>query len=384
MDYKEEFKEMSPYNDNEVSVVVKRLIKCPEFFSILKFVYPGRNITNVLNEFKQIKKVDEFQTLFSSYAVSQIINKTSDGLTYNGLDNLEKNKSYLFIANHRDIVMDSAIMLWLLKENNYRKVQITFGSNLMSSQFIIDLGKLNKMFTLYRGGTRREIYFHALLHSAYIKEVLLNRKESVWIAQRDGRTKDGNDHVQSALLKMLLIKQTDLFSKLQELNIVPATISYEIEPCDVSKIKEKYITNVCKKEYIKSEKEDFTSVINGIVSPKGKINISIGKPLNIFLNEHSELTDLPLDELVNTVCEYMDKQGYLNYKLYPFNFIAYDRLAGTNDFLNKKYTTEDINKFDNLLKNKKKSSEIIDPVFEKMFLEMYSAPVKNLKKVQDF
>lgn len=377
MDLKQKFEEMRPYNDKEVEAVIKRLVQYPELRAVIRFIYSEEDENIVIKKFAAIKTVDEFQTFFSGYAVEQILNKTSDGFSFSGLDNLEKDKPYLFIANHRDIVMDSAIMQWLLKKNGFQTSQITFGSNLMSSPFVIDMGKLNKMFTFYRGGSKIATYRNAVLHSAYIRDVICNQKESLWIAQRDGRTKDGNDTTQASLIKMLLMKQDNIYASLQDLNIVPVVISYEIEPCDAKKIKERYIKEYLNETYVKTDSEDFESVLSGIMSPKGKVHMSFGKPLNQFLSGNSNLGSASIDELADAVCREIDNQVHENFKLYPNNFIAYDMLNANTKYLNVEYTAKDKTQFKRCIEAKMPNENVDIVVFRKMLLDLYAAAVRK-------
>ncbi|MCG8578537.1 MAG: 1-acyl-sn-glycerol-3-phosphate acyltransferase, partial [Bacteroidales bacterium] len=247
--------DMRPYNDTEVKEAMARMLEKEEFKGVLNYVFPDKSISESMRLMQEIDSTQSFQEKFSSKAVDEVLNKTATQFTYSGLENIRPDESYLFISNHRDIVMDSAILQNILYKNGHRTSQITFGSNLMSSQFIVDIGKVNKMFTFFRGGTRNEIYQNALVHSAYIRKVIGEINESVWIAQRDGRTKDGNDQTQVSLLKMLTIKQKDNVAAIKQFNIVPITISYEYEPCDVFKVLERIKSK--EGSYKKAKDEDF-------------------------------------------------------------------------------------------------------------------------------
>jgi len=374
MDFLKEYERIRPYNDSEVSEAISRLLKDERFENVIAFLYGENNIQKVINEIKEIKTINGFQDVFSHYAVREVIRKTSGGLSFSGLNELDPNKSYLFIANHRDIVLDSAIMQILLVENNHKTSQITFGSNLMSSDFVVDLGKLNKMFTFARGGSRIQMYKNALLHSEYIKTVITKKKESIWISQRDGRTKDGNDKTQLSLLKMLLMGKDDPYIALKELNIVPVSISYEYEPCDSEKVQEQYITNHGK--YIKEKNEDLNSVLKGITSNKGKIHMAFGNTLNSEIltceNEGVQVNEM-LEQLTNSI----DKQIYENYKLNPLNYIALDLLNNSVGYLGDKYEEADIVRFKDYVLNK---SSLLKGNVEELkidFYKMYANPLKN-------
>ena len=181
------------------------------------------------------------------------------------------------MANHRDIVLDAAILQYLLHKNGYKTSQITFSENLMMDQLLLDLGKLNKMFTFYRGGSKITQYRNAVINSAYINHVLKEQKESIWIAQRNGRTKNGDDRTQTGLIKMLAMGSEQVCDSLADLNIVPVTISYENEPCDILKVRELYLSR--REKYVKSPNEDLMSILGRNHRRQGQDSFLIWKAL---------------------------------------------------------------------------------------------------------
>ncbi len=379
IEFEKVYEEMRPYRDEEISGAMNRILKEQAFYPVLQYVFPKRSIEESLKEMASVKTIYDFQMKFSKCAVEEVLNKTATKFTYSGAENLDQETSYLFISNHRDIVLDSAILQCVLSYNGHRTTQITFGSNLMSSQFIVDLGKVNKMFTFYRGGSRVDIYRNALIHSAYIKKVLTEEKESAWIAQRDGRTKDGYDKTQLSLLKMLTIKEKDHISAIKKFNICPVSISYELEPCDIYKVRERLAAT--EEEYVKEKDEDFNSILNGIIGPKGKVHIAFGKPVNFFIEEN--IAELDNNNIHEKVCEHMDREIWLNYQLNPFNYVAYDILNTSQQNLGNKYTEQDIDDFYNLL-DQKVSDETDQIKIKKQkdgLLQMYAAPVESYFKV---
>lgn len=377
---KERFDVIRPYFDEEVNQAVRRVVGHPWFRNMMHYLYEGISFDKVIAEFEKIDSVDAFQREFSDYAVRKVIEKTSDGITYSGLNNLDPDKGYLFVANHRDIVLDSAIMQLLLLANGHKTSQITFGSNLMSSQFVVDLGKLNKMFTFYRGGTRIEQYQNAMLHSAYIHHAVRDRNESVWIAQRDGRTKDGDDKTQVALLKMFSLGYKDICEGLEALNIVPLTVSYEYEPCAASKLREVYIKGQGHK-YEKRPTEDFESVLTGITDYKGKIHIAFGKPLNEFVRE---LANGPLDqnERAIQVAQEIDRQVYLDYKLHGVNYIAHDLMHNGCEFAGLHYSNAEVQRFIDYSEKVIAVVEGDKQALRQLLYKMYATPVANCLNVK--
>lgn len=374
MNFEQEYQKMRPYKDNEVPAAIKRILKEDSFNYVISYLYGEENKDKVLEHFKKIKTVTKFQSAFSHYAVREVVRKTSGGLTYSGLNKLDTNKAYLFIANHRDIVLDSAIMQILLVENNHKTSQITFGSNLMTSEFIIDLGKLNKMFTFYRGGSKIQMYRNALLHSKYIKKVITEENESIWIAQKDGRTKDGNDKTQTSLIKMLTMGKENPFTALKELNIIPVVISYEYEPCDTEKIQEKYISKTS--VYKKQAEEDFENILKGIKNHKGRIHMHFGKPVTPIIDK-CEKNNVGINELTNTIALEIDRQIYESYKLRPVNYIALDLLNNNSEYFNKVYNEQELNNFIEYVEHKISTIKGEKTEIKKIFLNLYANPVIN-------
>ncbi|MBN1927002.1 MAG: hypothetical protein JW798_14310 [Prolixibacteraceae bacterium] len=372
--FKDQFEVIRPYNDEEVNPAIQRVIANPLFKGVVNYLYEGENYEEVIERFRHINTVDGFQKAFSDHAVKRTLEKTANGLTTTGADKLDTSKGFLFVSNHRDIVLDSAIMQILLLQNGHHTSQITFGSNLMSSEFIIDLGKLNKMFTLYRGGSRIEQYQNAMLHSVYIKHTIKNKNESIWIAQRDGRTKNGDDQTQTGLLKMFSLGNKDICEALAELNIVPLTVSYEYEPCDVFKVKEAYFSESGK--YVKAPNEDFESVMYGITMFKGKIHMAFGTPLNEFIRNLSK-TPVDQNEKALLIAQEIDRQIHLNYKLNGVNYIAYDLLNASNNYLNIQYSLDEIIQFENYIAQKLLMIDGDKAKLRDYFIKMYANPVTN-------
>lgn len=369
-----EFDKIRPYNNSEVPEAIDRVINEKQFKYILSFLYRNKNKDEVIQMFKKINTVSDFQSLFSHYTVREIIRQTSDGLSFSGIDKLDNNKPYLFVSNHRDIVLDSAIMQVLLIENNHNTSQITFGSNLMSGNLVIDLGKLNKMFTFYRGGSRVEMYKNALLNSEYIRHVLTKKKESVWMAQSDGRTKDGDDKTQAVLIKMLVMGRKDFLSALKELNLVPVTISYEYEPCDAQKVQELYISK--SGVYRKQPGEDLNNILRGIKDYKGRIHMTFGTPINYILDKLTDV-NISINELTEMIIHKIDNQTYKNYALWPGNYIACDIFRKTNKYSKNKYNQEQKDKFIDYVNTKISTLQGDKEVLTNMFIRMYAMPVVN-------
>lgn len=374
MELSEQFEVIRPYRDEEVKPAIERLVNHPGFAGVLSYLYQGADAAELTRRFRSIDGVHKFQQFFSSHTVETIVKKTSRGLSYSGDKILEAEKPYLFIANHRDIVLDAAIMQNLLYTNGFNTSQITFSENLMMDQLLMDLGKLNKMFTFYRGGSRITQYKNAMINSAYINHVLKEQKESIWIAQRNGRTKNGDDRTQTGLIKMLAMKSEQICDSLAELNIVPVTISYEIEPCDIQKTRELYLGK--QEKYQKAPNEDLKSILAGITGDKGRIHFSFGEPLNNYLSS-LKAEKLHDNIAIEKISAEIDRQIHKDYRLWPNNYIAADLLSG-NDSHKKFYTEKASKNFIQNMQAKLSSLEGMDQKeLETIFLGIYANPVFN-------
>ena len=372
------FELLRPYYDNESDGVMKRIAQYDSYHKAMAYLWPEMSKEAVIEKALNTKSPYEFQTGYMSEAIWKIVNSTSDGLSWSGLENLDSNKAYLYIANHRDILLDSAILQIILDREEFETSEITFGSNLMDQGFITDFGRMNRMFTVKREGNVKELYDISRQLSAYIRHVIIDKNTSVWIAQRNGRTKDGNDITQTGLLKMLnLSGNTDFKKSFSELNIVPLTISFEYEPCDHLKVQESYLSSLHTK-YVKAPGEDLNSILTGVKQPKGKIHVAFGKPITA-----DDLVDIDKstteNEKIKLLASHIDKCIYQSYKLNPINYIAYDLLNKTNVF-EINYTSKEKESFLNYIDSKTKTMTGEVDVLKNLFLTLYANPVINKLK----
>lgn len=371
------FEDLRPHYDNESEEVMKRIAQYDSYHKAMAYLWPEMSKEDVIEKALKTKSPCEFQTEYMSGAIWKIVNSTSNGLTWSGIEQLDRDKSYLYIANHRDILLDSAILQIILDKENFETTEITFGSNLMEKGFITDFGRMNRMFAVKREGTVKELYDISRQLSAYIRHVILDKNTSVWIAQRNGRTKDGHDLTQTGLLKMLSLSGENGFKKnFEELNIVPLTISYEYEPCDVLKVQESYLSSLHSK-YIKAPGEDLNSILTGIKQPKGKIHVAFGKPIQeelVNIDKNSNENDK-----IKNLASCIDKQIYQNFKLNPVNYIAYDLLQQTTIFENN-YSSEEKRLFLNYIDSKIKTMTGEIDSLKNLFLCLYANPVINKLK----
>jgi len=367
-----EFEDIRPFTNSEIRDAMQRIVSNPLFANVVRFLYPDVPVEDVKRKFRSINSAYRFQLEVMDYAIRNILEKSSSGLSYNGIEHLSHSRNYLFLANHRDILLDSAILQVILVANNYDSSEITFGDNLMNSEFIVDIGKSNKMFTLIRGGTTREIFTNSVHTSKYIRYAINEKRQSVWIAQSNGRTKDGNDQTQQAVLKMLgMSGGHDFVRNFTGLNIVPTVISYEYDPCDLMKIREIYLSR--RQTYQKTENEDLNSVITGIRQFKGKIHLEITPPISE--EEVLQICESPKNEWIKNMASFIDKRIYRHYKLFKTNYVAYDVLYGNR--FNDKYTFTEKEDFAEYMKKTLSEIEGDTAELEAIFLAIYANPVVN-------
>jgi len=367
------FDDIRPYTDDEITAAMRRIAESEYLQPLAKFVFPGKTQEEVKKLLLGFKSIRDFQVGVMHVFNKQVIQQTIKSFTYSGFEHLNPGKNYLFVSNHRDIVLDSSLLQSTLHDEDFRTTEITFGNNLMSSPLVVDLGKSNKMFTVERGGTPREFYANSLHLSEYIRYVIKEKGESVWIAQRNGRTKDGNDATDQGIVKMFCISNMhDIVQSIEELNIVPVAVSYQWEPCDMFKTKELYLSRGGLK-YVKQKDEDLISILTGITQQKGNVHFSICKPLE--KEEYAAFANEPPNKFFKLVAGLIDKRIFENYKLWSSNYIAHDIRSGTNQYATH-YTSEEkeqfMQRFQHILGQIEGDKEIISAIF----LGIYANPVK--------
>ncbi|MBL0330288.1 MAG: acyltransferase [Bacteroidetes bacterium] len=370
------FEDIRPYYDNEARGVMRRLQHDPLFMKLVNHLWPTMTQEEAFAKADKVTSNMAFQLEFMHQAIRVIVSRSSTGLTCDGFENVDPKKAYLYIANHRDILLDSAILQILLVEHGFETSEITFGNNLMQGDFITDFGKLNRMFTVLREGNSRELYEISQKLSAYIRHTIVDKNVSVWIAQRNGRTKDGNDMTQTGLIKMLNMSGGKNFTEsIRQLNIVPLSISYEYEPCDDLKVQELYLSSLHSK-YVKAPGEDLNSILTGILQPKGRIHMSVGKPIHAELAEIEKISNEndKIKHLVNCI----DEQLSANYKVWPVNYIACD-IANESSEFSSHYTEKEKNDFIHYIKQKISKLKGEEQSLFNLFINMYANPVKAKK-----
>ncbi|MCQ2279330.1 MAG: acyltransferase [Bacteroidales bacterium] len=371
------FDAIRPYNDAEIPAAVQRIVDNPSFGVISAYLFPGRP----MEEFRKLcltaKTIDEFQTIVMWPVMQSIIEHTTDGITEVGFDTYNDQRKGIFVCNHRDILLDAALADFFLYKHDKQRPEITFGSNLMKGEMVIDIGKCNRMFRINRGGNMRDFYKNSLEVSAYMRHVVTEKKRSVWIAQRNGRTKNGDDKTEMAELKMFSLSSDKPFvENLGEINITPIAISYEFEPCDFLKVQELYVSKY--QRYEKGPDEDLQSILKGITQKKGRINIVVTPTIT---QQELEFCDhFEKNKKYQKLAEIIDRRIYENYKLWPNNYIAYDILYQSCKYENE-YSEEQKKTFVNYMDNglSKLTGEIDE--FREIFLNIYANPIINCENL---
>ncbi|MFW5760193.1 MAG: 1-acyl-sn-glycerol-3-phosphate acyltransferase [Cyclobacteriaceae bacterium] len=366
------FDDIRSYNDHEVAPVIKKLIQEAEFIKAVKHVFPELNQQQIAEIFSGINSIKEFQAKVIHSTLQRIIKQTTNGLEDEGVANLDKSKSYLFITNHRDIVLDSALLNFILFNHGHNTTEIAIGDNLLIFPWITDVVKLNKSFAVKRSVPKDKIVEESIRLSTYIRKRIVEKNTSVWIAQREGRTKNGDDRTNPALLKMMnLSGQNGLIENFSELRIVPVSISYEYEPCDGYKVKE-----ILTPDYKKTIKDDLESMFTGIFRPKGRVKYSFSQPLSYELEALNQAKKP--NEQLKILAQLIDKNIHQQFQLWPTNYLAYDLLHDTSKF-SEHYNNQEKEQFIEYMNYKFNLLAIKGDKEKKenAFLEIYANPVKN-------
>lgn len=372
------FDDIRPYYDSEIPAAMKRIAESSSFPVLASFVYPGRPLEDLKQMLLGFKTISDFQLEVMKCVNEQVISRSITEFSYNGADNLLRERKYLFVSNHRDIMLDSSLLQYILYKNRHQTSEITFGSNLMNSPLVIDIGKSNKMFRVERGGNMKDLYKSSMHLSEYIRHAIVEKGESVWIAQRNGRTKDGNDATDQGLVKMFCMsKPNDKIEALAELNIVPVSVSYEWEPCDILKTLELYESKYMK--YIKKPGEDLNSILTGITQQKGRVHFEICKPLerDILQSMGNGVTG---NDYSRAVAGYIDKEIISHYRLYPNNYIAHDIRYGSSEYSNC-YSAKEKQLFTDRMNALLDYADCDTELLYDIYLGIYSNPVDAKRKI---
>ncbi len=365
-----------PYHDTEVNEALLRAARHPMFKVLLQFTFPDKSFEEILEILKTCHSIADFQQKVIYKSVSNLLQKSAEDFTSSGFDTLSRKQSYLYLCNHRDIVLDTSLLNMTLIDHSLVTTASAIGDNLVQRDFLMELSRLNRNFLVLRNQSPRELLMSSKLLSEYIKHLLVSER-SVWVAQREGRTKDGLDKTQQGVLKMITMARgkMSLMQYLKSLRVIAVAISYEYDPTDILKVPE-LIAKQKNHLYIKTENEDFNSILKGALGNKRNIHIAATSiPDTVF--EDIEKSGASDNDQLQSFASALDTIIWKNYKLWPTNYIAYDLYHNCKKYKSK-YDEKELRHFERRL-------EVRVDVTNKKELEslllMYANPVIQAKSL---
>lgn len=377
------YDDIRPFDPEELPAAFERLLSDAQFQQVLGYLYPGVPLEAVKTKMMACKTNLEFQLAFCYGFLKGLMAKASKGFDMN-VEAVDVTKRYTFVSNHRDIVLDSALLDVLLYDAGFNTTcEIAIGDNLLSLPWVKDLVRLNKSFIVQRSLSPREFLMASKKMAEYMHYVVGEKNDNIWIAQREGRAKDSNDRTQPSILKMMAMGgEGSPVDRLRQLHIVPLAISYEYDPCDFLKAAEFQLRRDVP-GWKKTALDDVNSMRTGIMGYKGEVHYHCAPCIDGFLDNLSP--DIPKTKVFDVIAEHIDKEIFRNYRLYPSNYIALDMLEG-NEAHAGRYTADDKAAFEKYLQGQIARIDIPnkDEVFlRERMLTMYANPARNSLAVTD-
>ena len=375
----QKFDAIRPFYDTEINKALHNIANHPMMKALMNFSFPDVADDIWKEQLRKTHSIRDFQCNFIYQSVQKVLEKSSEGMTTSGFENLKPNTAYLFVSNHRDILLDTTLLNTALFEHGLVMTASAIGDNLVKKSFLKTLAKLNRNFLVQRGLTPREMLQSSKLLSEYIGQLLLHENRSVWIAQREGRTKDGNDETNPGVLKMVGMgsDEKNLMDYFRKIQIVPVSISYEYDPTDALKMPQ-LMAEANNEVYVKEKNEDFMTILSGALGQKKRIHIHVGKVLDAEIEAIKAENDNSNKQVV-ALAQVIDDAILSNYKLWPTNFIANDLVNNTNRYSHL-YTENEKSLFERRLEMR---IDHDNPVALDGFLAMYANPVFNKLKYHD-
>jgi hypothetical protein len=363
-----EFDDIRPYYDSEIPAAMERMASDPVLTPALRFIDEKKDVDAFRRKLRKIRTTEQFQREVMVPLCTAIVAKTMTSFTSSGVKDIDASYGTLYVSNHRDIVMDAYLHQIVLNEHHIPTCHITFGSNLMNPQFVVDFGMSNKMFRTDRKTSNVRSFLRSSMHlSAYINYVVTHG-DSLWIAQRNGRTKDGRDHTEPGLVRMLLMNGSRK-AQVEALHITPLSVSYQWEPCDILKAVER-CHSLDGKPYVKAPGEDLQSIITGITQPKGKVHLSFGHPIDV-----SGFSDPLKREDITAIATQIDAQVWRGYKLWDTNYLGFDLLNESSRFAGC-YDPAMKEQFIAKMEHDIETYPSLDaPTLRELYLKIYAGPV---------
>jgi len=376
-----EFDDIRPFNSEELPAVYERLLANPQFQAVLRFLYPNIPLETIATRMRKCKTNMEFQLTFCYGFLKDLLKHASRGCDMD-ISGISNRRCYTFMSNHRDIVLDSALLDMLLVDAKFDTTcEIAIGDNLLSLPWVLDIVRVNKSFIVRRGLMAKDRLKSSIELSRYMHFAIQEKHENLWIAQREGRAKDSDDRTQKGIIKMLTLGGEGSFiERLQQLHIVPLSLSYEFDPCDYLKAAEFQLRRD-NPDWHKGPMDDVISMRTGIAGFKGHIHFHCAPCIDDYL-EALKSSKNNNNEVMDEICNYIDHQIHLYYRLYPGNYIALDELRGTKDFTDQ-YSEHQKEVFDAYLHRRLSKIDIPnkdDAFLRERLLTMYANPAINYRK----
>ncbi len=378
-----DFSDICPYDDAVFHEKMARLVREPGFVHALSFCVPPEAVDSMIQELLSINNKHDFQTLVMFPFLQMLAKTTTAGISIGGMRNYNSSVNYTFITNHRDIVLDASFMNLAFLRHNMPTTEVAIGNNLLIYDWITDLVRLNKSFIVKRDTGMREALMAAKKLSAYIHHAILHKRESVWIAQREGRAKDSSDHTQEALVKMLALGGEGTFmDRIKEINLMPVAISYEYDPNDYLKARE-FLLKRRDPSYKKTQRDDLFSMETGLLQYKGKVHFQLTPRINARIDEIGEFRDNNI--AARYVGRIIDNAIHRSYEIFPINYVAFDMLHGGTRFA-AKYTDEEKSSFADYVEKQITKIGLTDLTVEEadylrhLLMTMYANPLINKLK----
>lgn len=375
-----DFSDIAPYDDSVFHEKMEQLVKEPGFLHAVNYTMPPEDVPVLINELLKINNKHDFQTQIMFPFLEMLAKKTTSGISLGGVKYLNPGITNTYITNHRDIVLDASFLNLALLRKGYTTSEVAIGNNLLIFDWITDLVRLNKSFIVKRNTGLREGLEAAKKLSAYIHHTIIEKRESIWIAQREGRAKDSSDHTQESLVKMLAIGGEGTFiDHLKEINLMPVSISYEYDPNDYLKVRE-FLLRRRDPNYKKSQRDDLFSMETGLLQFKGKVHFQLTPRINTKLDQLGDFKDN--NTAAKYVCCLIDQAIHRSYEIFTINYVAFDLLHHTNRF-SRKYTEDQKQKTIEYFNRQLNKVEVEDlkederDYMMSMMLSMYANPLKN-------
>lgn len=378
-----DFSDIAPYDDSVFHQKMEELVKEPGFLHAVNYTMPKEDVPMLIEELLRIDNKYDFQRQVMFPFLEMLVKKTTSGITMGGIKYLNPSLNYTFITNHRDIVLDASFLNLAFLRKGIPASEVAIGNNLLIYPWIEDLVRLNKSFIVKRNTSFREGLLAAKHLSAYIHFTILDKHESIWIAQREGRAKDSSDHTQESLVKMLALGGERAFmDRLKEINLMPVAISYEYDPNDYLKAKE-FLLRRRDPDFKKSQRDDLFSMETGLLQFKGKVHFQLTPRINARIDQIGDFRDV--NTAAKYVCLLIDQAIHRSYEIFVINYVAYDMLNGGNRFA-RKYTDAERDAVENYMNSQLDKIDLPDITTEEreylrtMMLTMYANPLKNKLK----